>query len=340
MRPSLRLLSTTTKSRFGTYTLLSPDSALTSYPSPRHVPGNIKRPDYVPRNFFTAPWGHHDPPKESPEDEVEGRRIRKGSEEESRVREAGKLAGQVLAQVKALIVVGGVLEMYCTMTDGPQPGRTTDEIDQAVHGMIVAAGAYPSTLGYTSYPRSCTVAVNNVLARECPDLVRPLESHDLINVDLTVFLNGHHGDTSATFALRRVDDQGLELIESTKEALEQAIRVCGPGVPLNEIGRVVEELAEKRGLCVNRQFAGHGIGRRFHQPPYILHHRNDDDTLMRIGDCFTIEPILVQGPNSRGFIWDDGFTMSSESGARSAQFEHQILITDDGCDVLTRSITD
>ncbi|KAL7421626.1 hypothetical protein Q5752_003395 [Cryptotrichosporon argae] len=230
------------------------------------------------------------------------------------VRAAAKLARRVLREVGQLV----------------EPGITTAALDKASHELIVAAGAYPSPLGYAAFPRSITTSVNNVIARD-----RPLDARDLVNLDVTVCLGGYHGDTSRTFLLPGADDGARELVESTAEALARAIAVCGPGVPFAEIGRVIEDLAERRGFSVNRQFTGHGIGKQFHLPPYVLHHRNKEAGVMEPGDCFTIEPPLVQGSDARGELWDDGWTVATVTGARSAQFEHQVLITRDGAEVLT-----
>ncbi|RXK36013.1 methionine aminopeptidase, type I [Tremella mesenterica] len=266
-------------SKFGRYAVLSPETAMKIYPTPLPVPVHIPRPSYVPRNFFTAPWGDHELPNN--EDEVV-RGVRLGTEEEIEVRKAGKMAGEVLK------LIGGLI----------RPGITTSEIDSAVHEEIIRLGAYPSTLGYGLFPKSCTTSVNNVIAHGIPD-DRPLLSDDIVNLDLTIYLNGWHGDCSRTFLLPSVDEQGKELVHVTEEALEAAIGICEPGRPYRDIGRVIQDLAEKHDSSVNTQFGGHGIGKSFHQPPWILHHRNDEQGEMKIGDCFTIEPPLVQGSRSK-----------------------------------------
>ncbi|CAK9781955.1 uncharacterized protein COLE_01619 [Cutaneotrichosporon oleaginosum] len=306
--------NTPSPSQFGTYAVLSPASAMQVYPDPRPVPESIPRPAYVPSNYFTAPIWEHLPGGE----EVGADGIKLGSDEEKGVRAAGRLAGEVLA------AVGKVIE----------PGMTTDDIDAVVHEMAVKHGAYPSPLGYSHFPRSCTTSVNNVIARE-PG-ARPLLATDIVNVDITLYYNGFHGDTSATFVLPAADAPGRELVRVTRESLELAIDVCGPGKSYASIGRVIEEHARKHGMSVNTQFVGHGIGRKFHAYPHILHHKNHERALMKPGDCFTIEPPLVQGSRPRGGLWDDGWTVATDTGARSAQFEHQILITETGADVLTR----
>ncbi|WVW83950.1 methionine aminopeptidase, type I [Kwoniella bestiolae CBS 10118] len=320
LRPTLTLLNkfpyTPGPSKYGTYPLLPPSFAMTSYPPIRPVPRPIPRPEYVPGNFFTADWGGHDT-VEVEEAQAEG--IQLGGEGERRVREVAGMAGDVLREVGRLI----------------RPGITTNELDKAVHDLIIYKGAYPSPLGYSSYPRSCTTSINNVIAHGIPD-DRPLHPEDIINIDLTLFYKGYHGDTSATFVLPDVDRQGRELVEATKEALQVGIKACRPGRKYQDIGREIEDFAKRHGFSVNGQFSGHGIGKVFHRPPWIFHTRNSEPGEMAPGDCITIEPCLIQGRNARGELWDDGWTMVTESGARSAQFEHQVLITEDGVDVLTR----
>ncbi|WVR07078.1 methionine aminopeptidase, type I [Kwoniella sp. DSM 27419] len=303
-------------SRYGRYPLLPSTLAISSYPDVRPVPRAIPRPAYVPANFFDEPWGQHDSVEMDSEEVGEG--IQLGSEEERKVRDVAKMARDVLARVGELV----------------RPGVTTAQLDKAVHDLIVERGAYPSPLGYSSFPKSCTTSVNNVIAHGIPD-DRPLHPEDIINIDLTLFHRGYHGDTSATFMLPDVDKAGRDLVEATQEALDVGLRACRPGRRYKDIGTEIEDFAKRHGFSVNSQFSGHGIGKRFHQPPWIFHCRNAEPGEMRPGDCFTIEPCLVQGRNSRGSLWDDGWTMATESGARSAQFEHQVLITEDGVDILT-----
>ncbi|ORY20640.1 peptidase M24, structural domain-containing protein [Naematelia encephala] len=302
--------------QFGRYDVLQSSSAMTSYPSPLAVPDHIVRPPYVPRNFFTAPWGEHEPGDALDQE----RHIAKlGGEEENGLRKVAGLAAEVLHHVGKLV----------------KPGVTTAELDRAVHDMVIARGAYPSTLGYSKFPKSCTTAVNNVIAHGIPD-DRPLLPEDIINIDLTLYFGSYHGDTSQTFVLSDVDKPGRDLVEATREALELGIRACGPGKQLRDIGSAIEGFAVSHGFSVNSQLAGHGIGKQFHQLPWIFHNRNTESGIMMPGDCFTIEPSFVQGSNTRGALWDDGWTLATETGARSAAFEHQVLITHDGVEVLTR----
>jgi len=176
--------------------------------------------------------------------------------------------------------------------------------------------------------------VNNIVVHGIPD-DRPLEDGDIVNVDVTVFSKGFHGDTSRTFLVGSVDPPGRALVHATEEALQAAINICRPGRPFKDIGAVIENVAASRGFSVSSQFTGHGIGKVFHRPPWIVHTRNDEPGIMQPGHCFTIEPCLVQGEDPRAWIFPDGWTASTLNGARSAQAEHMILITNSGANILT-----
>ncbi|WVN88357.1 methionine aminopeptidase, type I [Cryptococcus depauperatus CBS 7841] len=306
------------RDRFGSYSVLPSSLAMTSYPVPHHVPTNIPRPPYVPNNFFSAGWGEHEQPEMVVDDDEPGERIMLGGREENAIRRVCRMAAKVLREASKLV----------------KPGITTAHLDQAIHNMIIERGAYPSPLGYSRFPKSCTTSVNNVIVHGIPD-DRPLHPQDIINIDLTLYHGGYHGDTSATFVLPEVDNQGQELVTATKEALDIGIRLCKPGIKYSEIGKAIEDFAKQHGFSVNTQVSGHGIGKRFHQPPWIFHGFNNEPGRMSPGECFTIEPCLVQGCKSRGNVWDDGWTLATETGARAAQFEHQVLITEDGVDILT-----
>jgi len=177
--------------------------------------------------------------------------------------------------------------------------------------------------------------VNNIIAHGIPD-DRPLEDGDIANVDVTVFLNGYHGDTSQTFLVGDVDESGRELVQITNQALEQAIAACGPGKHFRDIGKAIHNLLRDINYSVSPQFTGHGIGTVFHSKPWIFHHLNDEPGTMEPGHCFTIEPAIIQGNNPKGWIFPDGWTASTENCARSAQAEHMVLITEAGAEVLTR----
>ncbi|KAI8872777.1 methionine aminopeptidase [Ramicandelaber brevisporus] len=217
-----------------------------------------------------------------------------------------------------------------------RPGITTDEIDRRLFNDIVKNGAYPSPLNYMGFSRAICTSVNNVIAHGIPDS-RPLVEGDIINLDITVYREGFHGDTSCTFYVGgkdAVDEPGIKLVETTREALDAAISICGPQVPFREIGRVISQIARVNGYSVSEQLTGHGIGRNFHQAPLVFHHRNEEPEIMAPGMCFTIEPILCQG-TAEGIQWPDGWTIATMDHGRSAQFEHTVLITEDGCEILT-----
>ncbi|GAB2279670.1 Methionine aminopeptidase 1D, chloroplastic/mitochondrial [Dionaea muscipula] len=269
----------------------------------RPVPNHIPRPPYV---------GSGKPPGIATRPEVHDA---KGIE---CMRASGKLAAQVLEYAGTLV----------------KPGLTTDEIDEAVHQMIIENGAYPSPLGYGGFPKSVCTSVNECICHGIPDS-RPLEEGDIINVDVTVYLNGYHGDTSATFFCGEIDDETKTLVQVTQECLHKAIAICGPGVEYNKIGRTIQDHADKYRCGVVRDFVGHGVGRVFHADPVILHCRNNERGRMMLNQTFTIEPMLTAGrPNC--VMWDDNWTVVTADGSLSAQFEHTILITENGAEILTK----
>eukprot|EP00276_Gloeochaete_wittrockiana_P001957 CAMPEP_0184676044 /NCGR_PEP_ID=MMETSP0308-20130426/88136_1 /TAXON_ID=38269 /ORGANISM="Gloeochaete witrockiana, Strain SAG 46.84" /LENGTH=362 /DNA_ID=CAMNT_0027123845 /DNA_START=774 /DNA_END=1859 /DNA_ORIENTATION=- len=204
-----------------------------------------------------------------------------------KMRKSGRLAAQVLAYAGTLV----------------KPGVTTDEIDQAVHEMIIANGAYPSPLHYEGFPKSVCTSVNDVVCHGIPDS-RRLQDGDICNIDVTVYLDGYHGDTNATFYCGKVDDKARHLVETTRTALHAAIAECKPGVPMNRIGEIITGIAAKEGLSVVEEYCGHGIGTDFHTDPAVYHSRNRDTRLMKAGMTFTIEPMLNEGAKET-FSWSD-----------------------------------
>jgi len=233
------------------------------------------------------------------------------------MRAACKLAAQVLQMAGKMV----------------QPGVTTEEIDIAVHTMIIEAGAYPSPLRYGKFPKSVCTSVNEVVCHGIPDS-RPLQDGDIINIDVTVYLDGHHGDTSCMFCVGEVDKESRDLIEATKQCLHQGIAVCAPGVPINKIGAACEKYVRKTDFTIIEDFCGHGVGEIFHAHPCVVHKSNNVLDKMVPWQTFTIEPILCTGsPKSKG--WPDNWTVVTKDGGRTAQFEHTILITPDGHEILT-----
>ncbi|KAF5185983.1 Methionine aminopeptidase [Thalictrum thalictroides] len=272
--------------------------------SPRRlVPDHIPRPPYVtskqPLGIVSGPELHDERGKEC-------------------MIASGRLAAQVLEYAGTLV----------------KPGIKTDEIDEAVHQMIIDNGAYPSPLGYGGFPKSVCTSVNECICHGIPDS-RALEDGDIINIDVTVYLNGYHGDTSTTFFCGNVDDEAKKLVEVTKECLYKAIKICAPGVEFKKIGKTIHDHADKYHYGVVRHFVGHGVGQVFHADPVILHYRNNDAGRMVVGQTFTIEPMLTMG-SVNPVIWDDNWTVVTVDGSLSAQFEHTLLITQDGAEIMTQ----
>lgn len=272
--------------------------------SPRlHVPDNIQKPPYIKSRqspgIAIGPEIH----------DVEGIEC---------MRASGRLAAQVLQYAGTLV----------------KPGLTTDAIDKAIHQMIIDNGAYPSPLGYGGFPKSVCTSVNECICHGIPDS-RELKDGDIINIDVTVYLNGYHGDTSATFLCGNVDEEAKELVQVTKECLDRAISVCAPRVEYNRIGKAINDHADKFKFGVVRQFVGHGVGRAFHADPVIIHFRNNERGRMVLGQTFTIEPMLTMGA-TKPVIWSDDWTAVTEDGSLSAQFEHTLLITENGAEILTK----
>lgn len=234
-----------------------------------------------------------------------------------RMRASCKLAAQVLRHAGSLV----------------RPGVTTDEIDAAVHDMIVQAGAYPSPLNYGRFPKSVCTSVNECLCHGIPDS-RPLKDGDIVNIDVTVYLDGYHGDTSAMFYAGTPSPSATRLCDVTREALEAAIKVCGPNVPIRKIGDAVTEVAKRHKLNVSKDFIGHGVGKVFHARPHVQHARNLDMDKMLVNSTFTIEPILTEG-SAKAVEWNDNWTVVTADGGLAAQMEHTLLITPGGVEVLT-----
>ncbi|KAJ6819664.1 methionine aminopeptidase 1B, chloroplastic [Iris pallida] len=228
-----------------------------------------------------------------------------------------------IARMKAACELAArVLDFAGTLV---RPSITTNEIDKAVHEMIINAGAYPSPLGYGGFPKSVCTSVNECMCHGIPD-TRQLQDGDIINIDVTVYLNGYHGDTSKTYLCGNVNEQAKRLVKVTEECLERAISVCKDGASFKKIGKRISEHAERFGYGVVERFVGHGVGTVFHSEPIIIHNRNDKSGCMVEGETFTIEPILTMG-SIDCVAWDDGWTTLTADGSLAAQFEHTILIT-------------
>ena len=268
----------------------------------RPVPASIPRPEYV------------DKPAPSP---YTGSYVTDADTLE-RMRVASKVAAQALAAVGAAVA----------------PGVTTDELDVVGHEFLVSHDAYPSTLGYRSFPKSLCTSVNEVICHGIPD-DRPLEDGDIVNVDITAFLDGVHGDTNATFLVGEVDEESRLLVERTREATLRGIKAVKPGRQVSIIGRVIESYAKRFGYGVVRDFTGHGISTAFHSGLVIPHYDDERfDTLIEPGMTFTVEPMLTLGSYEYD-LWEDGWTAVTKDGSRTAQFEHTLVVTDTGAEILT-----
>jgi methionyl aminopeptidase len=268
----------------------------------RDVPASIPRPEYVDR------------PAPAP---FTGSEV-KDAETIERIRVACRLAAQARELVGSHVA----------------PGVTTDELDRIGHEFLCDHGAYPSTLGYKAFPKSLCSSVNEVVCHGIPD-ARVIEDGDIVNIDITAFINGVHGDTNATFLAGDVAEETRLLVERTREALDRAIKAVRPGRRVNVIGRVIESYARRFDYGVVREFTGHGIGTAFHSGLVIPHYDDPHfDDEMRAGMTFTIEPMLNLGTHE-WVMWDDGWTVVTADGRPSAQFEHTLLVTADGAEVLT-----
>jgi methionyl aminopeptidase len=235
-----------------------------------------------------------------------------------RMRIAGEKAAEILRRAGDLV----------------KPGIATDDIDVFVHELTIEMGGYPSPLNYHGYPKSVCTSVNEVICHGIPDS-RIIEDGDIVNLDVTIYINGVHGDTNATFCAGDVSETDRNLIRVTEECMWKGIEVVKPGVTINEIGRAIESHAKQHKMGVVRAFIGHGIGENFHTDIQVLHYYDPRNTMViREGMTFTIEPMITLGTWQHR-MWDDGWTAVTSDGSRTAQFEHTILVTADGVDVLT-----
>ncbi|TKC48697.1 hypothetical protein EI555_002885, partial [Monodon monoceros] len=228
-------------------------------------------------------------------------------------------------------------EVLDIAADMIKPGVTTEEIDHAVHLACIARNCYPSPLNYYNFPKSCCTSVNEVICHGIPDR-RPLQEGDIVNVDITLYRNGYHGDLNETFFVGDVDEGARKLVQTTYECLMQAIDAVKPGVRYRELGNIIQKHAQANGFSVVRSYCGHGIHKLFHTAPNVPHYaKNKAVGVMKAGHVFTIEPMICEG-GWQDETWPDGWTAVTRDGKRSAQFEHTLLVTDTGCEILTRRL--
>ncbi|HIX01016.1 MAG TPA: type I methionyl aminopeptidase [Candidatus Nesterenkonia stercoripullorum] len=269
----------------------------------RPVPAHIPRPNYV---------GLDEPPRYTGEDAYDAETI-------ERIRAAATLAADAMVATAQLIA----------------PGVTTDDLDAFAHEYLVSRGAYPSCLSYRHFPKSICTSVNEVICHGIPDST-VLAEGDIVNLDITAFLDGVHGDHNRTFFVGDVDDESRLLVERTYEAMMRGIRAVKPGRPINVVGRAIESYAKRFDYGVVREFIGHGVGKAFHTGLVIPHYdaAPEYSQLIEPGMVFTVEPMLTLGTRHWD-MWEDGWTAVTRDRRRTAQFEHTIVVHDDGAEILT-----
>lgn len=233
---------------------------------------------------------------------------------------------------KACQLTKSILDKLDTIIE---PGTTTEDIDNWVHKQITSAGAVPATLGYKGFPKSCCTSINEVICHGIPSPTRVLKEGDIINVDLTSILNGYYGDSCRMYPVGKISKRAEKLSLVTKQCLDRSIAAIKPFMPLNIVGEVITQHAESHGYSVVEIFGGHGIGLAFHEEPFVYHCETEHKQMILVpGMTFTIEPMINEG-GPDGKILDDGWTAVTEDGTLSAQWEHTILITESGAEVLT-----
>ncbi|GAB5371272.1 hypothetical protein AAMO2058_001565000 [Amorphochlora amoebiformis] len=273
----------------------------------RQVRNGIRLPEYaksgVPSNTGLAPW-----------DKIE----EKSQSDIKKMRVSGRLAREILDAAGRMV----------------KPGVKTDEIDALVHEMCMENNCYPSPLNYHGFPKSVCTSVNEVICHGIPDSTE-LKEGDILNIDVTVYHDGFHGDCSEMFTVGEVDDKSKRLIQVTYDAWQEAIKHCKPGAKYSEIGGIIERHVRKYGYRSSKDFVAHGIGKRFHTRPFIMHVENrENNGVMKPGHVFTVEPMICEGTADH-VLWPDKWTATTKDGKRSAQFEHTLLITEDGVEPLT-----
>jgi len=245
----------------------------------------------------------------------------KSNKEIEKMRRAGKLAAQVLDFIEPHV----------------ESGISTGQLDKLCHDFIVQNNAVPAPLNYHGFPKSICTSVNDVVCHGIPSFEHILQSGDIINIDVTVILDGYHGDTSRTFLVGEVSSQARELVKRTEQAMYEGIKAVKPKIFLYEVGRAIERYINQFGYGIVRDYGGHGIGRNFHEPPDVFHSYTPENKIkLARGMTFTVEPMINQGGSpdvvtSR----EDGWTVCTADGSLSAQFEHTIAVTKKGYEILT-----
>ena len=244
----------------------------------------------------------------------------KNLEELNGMREAGKLAGEVLEMI----------------SDYVKPGISTGELDKICHDYIInEQKAIPANVGYRGFEKTLCTSINQVICHGIPDNNRILKTGDIMNIDVTVIKDGWHGDTSKMFLVGKVQAHNKRLVQITQECLYRGIEAVKPGARLGDIGHAIQAHAEKNYYSVVEEYCGHGIGKIYHDEPQILHYgtANTGQEIIE-GMCFTIEPMINLGSKSTKLL-SDGWTVETQDGRNSAQWEHTIYVNTDGAEILT-----
>ena len=281
----------------------------------REVPAHIVRPDYAddPRGISALEQA----------DKGSNVCVVHTSEQIEILREVGRLGAEVLAIASKIVAIG----------------VTTDEIDAIVHQACIDRDCYPSPLNYRNFPKSVCTSVNEVICHGIPDN-RPLQDGDIVNIDVTVYKHGFHADLSETYLVGNVDEAGKLLVKTAFECLDQAIATVKPGMLYRDVGVIISRHAQKNNCSVVRTYCGHGVGQMFHTAPNVPHYqKNKAVGIMNPGHVFTIEPMINEG-KWQDNLWPDDWTATTVDGKRSAQFEHTLLVTDTGVEVLTKRLSE
>ncbi|KAI8075936.1 peptidase M24, structural domain-containing protein [Gilbertella persicaria] len=292
---------------FKTFKYSGPLRAVYPLSSRRIVPEHIPRPDYAETGLSKSEYmARSSDIKVLTPEEIEG------------VKKACAITKEVLEITAKAIRVG----------------ITTDELDRIAHEATIERNAYPSPLNYNYFPKSCCTSLNEVICHGIPDQ-RALIDGDIINIDISCYYNGFHGDTNATYLVGNVDETGQKLVNVTRECLEKSIAAVKPGMRYRDFGKIIEDHATKNGFSVVRAFVGHGINQLFHCAPNVPHYANNKAIgVCKPGHVFTIEPMICEGVHQE-LLWPDGWTATTKDGKRSAQFEHTLLVTETGVEILT-----
>eukprot|EP00388_Colpodella_angusta_P038895 GDKK01045790.1.p1 GENE.GDKK01045790.1~~GDKK01045790.1.p1 ORF type:complete len:405 (-),score=70.94 GDKK01045790.1:184-1353(-) len=275
----------------------------------RPVPSNIVRPDYA--------------------DHPEGR---SKLEEADRSSNPKVYKGEALEKIRKVAALSReILDLACAAV---KPGVTTDEIDRIVHEATIERGMYPSCMNYYNFPKSVCTSINEIICHGIPDN-RPLAEGDIVNIDVSAYYDGVHGDLNEMVFVGKPSEESLRLVHCTYECLMNAIASIKPRGLYKHIGDVIEARADQDGFSVVKSYTGHGVAEMFHCTPNIPHYANNKcPGIIQVGNVFTIEPMINVGTD-KDFLWPDKWTSSTQDGKRSAQFEHEMVVTENGVEILT-----